>query len=306
MTNFFCLIFYLLYLGASDLAKAQTVCPFLNAQNYKHYKSIELKSNLAEHSINTPAPLFPTVLDGTLNTSMFNIRDFVDDFNGTELNKTLWNIQVGPWKGGISLAENVQVVNGSLRLVQDKNKQGNFTEGRIYSKVFVGRGFFETRLRIPVGSGWHQGFYLSGLNFYDPPFINQEIDFFEINTGNPTYWTSTLQAWSNGTEYNRRSKSLISWKHNYFVWNMTQSYNTIGALWTENELRIYYNGYLFLKTPWPSNLTCTNPGNILLTTVILPTKTHPFDPISLGTYLSVDYVAHYILPEQKSVSYCTL
>lgn len=250
-----------------------------------------------------PSPDFPTIKDGTMNTTLF-LKRFAEEFSAADLNSTLWVKQVGPWKGGLNVAENVVLSEGFLKLYQNKDAAGHFTQGRINSRVFFGPGYYEARLRTSVYSGWHSAFWLTSLNFYAPPFQNQEFDVFELNSGNPSYWVTTLQAWSNGSDWNRRSKSLLSWKHNFSVWNTSQTFNVVGCYWSSQEVRIYYNGIQFLKVPWPKNLTCLNPIQVLFTTVIWPSSSHSLDSRSLGTSFDVDYLAHWILPGQESTSQC--
>ena len=249
------------------------------------------------------APSHPTVTNATFDSSLYNLR-WSDDFEGDAINTTIWFVQEGPWKGGLSTKQNVLVSDGQLHLVQNRNSTtGNYTQGRVNTLGFFGTGYFETRLRTGVGGGWHQGWYLAGLNFYAPPYLNGELDVVELNTRNPSYWTATSQLWSDGTQYQRRSRSILLWKRNFSVYNTSADFNTWGFLWTKERTQIYYNGEIFIDLPYPPT-RWIDPVQMLLTTVIYPESRYPFDPHSLGSELTVDYVAYYTLDSEITKPFC--
>lgn len=240
------------------------------------------------------APLQPTVTDGSLNVTDYK-RQWVDDFLGSQIDLTLWRVQTGIWKNAISDPQNVVVSDGILKLIGDYNlSSGNFTQGRIQSRKYVEEGFFEARVRPTGGNGWHPAFWLAPLNIYPPPFWNQELDIYEMNTYNPSYWTHTFHSWTNGTEYVRRTEDILFWRKNFNVWNMTQSFNVIGCEWTSRTMRIYYNGKLFVKQNIPT-MIWSNPLQVLFTMALQPwdDPRFPFDFTALPVSFAVDYFAYY-------------
>ena len=242
-----------------------------------------------------PAPLSPTVVDGSLDPALYR-REWFDNFLGSAIDESKWVVETGKWKGALSDRRNVVLSDGVLHLIGDYNATlRNFTQGRVHSRGYTGPGFFEARLRPSYGNGWHPAFWLAPLNIYPPPFWNQELDIYEMNTYNPSYWTHTFHSWTNGTEYVRRRDDILFWRHNFNVWNMSQNFNTVGCEWTPERVRIYYNGQLFVQRSYPAYVW-SNPLQVMLTMALQPwdDPRFPFDFNALPASLRVDYFAYFV------------
>ncbi len=104
---------------------------------------------------------------------------FADEFNGTSLDTARWNHRTGPRHWSEQRPENVQVRDGLLHLLLKKEKAGelDYTAGGIISKQAFRYGYYEARLRMPKGRGWHTSFWL----MQNGPKTGREDRFQEID-----------------------------------------------------------------------------------------------------------------------------
>lgn len=98
-----------------------------------------------------------------------------DEFNGTELDETMWNIEVDASGGGNGelqyyCRKGVNVSGGNLHLVATRENYGgkSFTSGRINSKgkIFFTYGKIEARIKLPkTYKGLWPAFWMMGNDF---------------------------------------------------------------------------------------------------------------------------------------------
>ncbi len=87
---------------------------------------------------------------------------FSDDFDGASINTEKWNFRTGPRMWSEQRAANVTVRDGTLRLALKKEKAGDldYTAGGLISKQAFRYGYYEARVKMPAGRGWHTSFWL--------------------------------------------------------------------------------------------------------------------------------------------------
>lgn len=92
---------------------------------------------------------------------------FADKFDVSTLDTDNWNYRLDLRHWSVQRAANVSVRDGMLRLALRKEKAGrlDYTAGGVISKQAFRYGYYEARLRMPKGRGWHTSFWMmqSGL-----------------------------------------------------------------------------------------------------------------------------------------------
>ncbi|MCU0248294.1 MAG: family 16 glycosylhydrolase [Bryobacter sp.] len=104
---------------------------------------------------------------------------FADEFDGTAVDETKWNYRLGPRMWSEQKKENVSVGGGMLRLALRKEKAGplDYTAGGIISKQAFRYGYYESRIKMPKGRGWHTSFWM----MQNGPKAGREDRFQEID-----------------------------------------------------------------------------------------------------------------------------
>lgn len=173
-----------------------------------------------------------------------------DEFNATTFDTVSWKYRVGASGTSYQLASNVVLDSGKLRINLKKETYQNktYTGGGIITKTPRRYGYYEVRVKIDGGYGWHEAFWTSYLSGFDDPnpawhFLpgRIEIDCFEHyaeHAGN--YFTYGTIEWApiHGNA-NRDYQTVVP--------NLSTSYNTFGFEYTPDYLNYFFNGNL-LKT----------------------------------------------------------
>lgn len=117
-----------------------------------------------------------------------------DEFNGTELNKEDWNVELhepgwvnSEWQEYVDSKENIYVEDGALHLVPIKKTVGDkttYTSGRVNTqgKHDYKYGMFEATLKVPTGKGYLPAFWMmpTDENLYGQWPKCGEIDCMEV------------------------------------------------------------------------------------------------------------------------------
>lgn len=140
----------------------------------------------------TPAPSGMTEAD--LLKQGFKLK-WSDEFNGTELNRTDWNVEThepgwvnSEWQAYVDSTENIKVQDGKLLIqpVKTKNEDGtySYTSGRVNTqgKHDFKYGYFECRAKVPTGKGYLPAFWMmpTDENLYGQWPKCGEIDIMEV------------------------------------------------------------------------------------------------------------------------------
>jgi beta-glucanase (GH16 family) len=178
--------------------------------------------------------------------------DFSDEFNGSAVNTTKWNIDNSTTsraaRPGIGILSwfwkpaNVAVANGNLILKVTKETSSKMHCGSINSKdkYMTTYGYFEARIKIADATkGTHTAFWLQGPNMGNVDGTGNdgaEIDIFESAwTGD--YTKSVIHIDGYGTSHQANTKQ-------YTTPGIHSGYQTFGMWWTKDFIKIYYNGAL--------------------------------------------------------------
>lgn len=189
-----------------------------------------------------------------------------DEFNGTELNRDNWNIEIGnngsngnnPGWGNNELQyytdrpENISVSNGTLKItaLEENYKGCNYTSARIQTagKQSFQYGKMEARMKLPLVDGVWPAFWMMGYNEKGWPYCG-EIDIMEAwNTGQ---FAQGAFHWFNefgtgmlyGTQYRYRQMNSIM---NDFKGFDKSQWHVYAIEWNANEIswlvddKVYY------------------------------------------------------------------
>ena len=116
----------------------------------------------------------PTTAPSVSLVPVVTTAPFRDDFDGDELNRTVWNVEVNCDGGGNGEAQcyvdddaNLRVEDGKLHLVASRAADGTITSGRINTRgrLEVAYGRWEARVKVPGVDGTWPAFWTLGHDF---------------------------------------------------------------------------------------------------------------------------------------------
>lgn len=174
---------------------------------------------------------------------------WADEFTDTVLDTTQWKYRVGISQQSLQRVENVIPEDGKLRINLERVREtGQLTGGGIITKTPWRYGYYEVKVKMDGGQGWHEAFWTAGLCGFDDP--------------NPTYDETTgqleMDCFEHYAAYDEHTFTYgaIEWQplqgglnrdYDTVAENLAESYNTFGFEYTPDYLNYYYNGTL-LKT----------------------------------------------------------
>jgi len=163
---------------------------------------------------------------------------FSDEFDGSTLDAAKWNYRLDSRHWSEQRMANVSVRNGMLRLALRKEKAGglDYTAGGVISKQAFRYGYYEARLKMPKGRGWHTSFWMmqsgpkTGL---DDRF--QEIDVVEQDSVDHTSYSVNWHSY----------KPHVSFGHKRVTGpDLSEDFHIYGADFSPREVRFFLDGKL--------------------------------------------------------------
>lgn len=191
-----------------------------------------------------------------------------DEFNGTSLDRSVWNYDIGTgdwgWGNGeiqyyTDKADNVSVSDGSLKITAKReNYNGSaYTSGRINTlgKKAFKYGKMEARIKVEGGNqnGVWPAFWMMGNNMASGtnwPYCG-ELDIME-HANNRNYVEGTLHwnAGGIGAGYNHVFWGSYSGGQYYYfpdnVNNGINGWHTYGVIWDEQKIQWYVDDNIYL------------------------------------------------------------
>ena len=141
---------------------------------------------------------------------------FSDEFNGTSLNRNVWNDKIW-YHAESNPTRNYAVEDGKLKIWPQRDASGNFfnrtidTDGKYYQTY----GYFEIEAKLPRGKGTWPAFWLFNHDHSDGGGNDRpEIDIMEAYAG-----ASRDSWWSDGND-NPINYGMTLWKDNGGASNM--------------------------------------------------------------------------------------
>lgn len=173
-----------------------------------------------------------------------------DEFDGTELNRNNWTVEVNGNGGGnnelqyyVDNTKNLEVSNGTLKIhaLRENYANKSYTSGRINSKgkQEFKYGKIEARMKLPRFSGIWPAFWTLGANYNTVGWPKcGEMDIMEAINDNNAVFANLHWSYKN-TQADTKGKT-------YDVGDRTQ-WHTYGMEWDENSAAFYVDGYVYEK-----------------------------------------------------------
>lgn len=117
---------------------------------------------------------------------------FADEFDGNAVDTGKWRYREDQRFWSQQNAGNVSVSQGQLHIALRKEKAGalDYTAGGLISREEFRYGYYEARLKLPRGKGWHTSFWMMRYNDKTAPGLRfQEIDVCEQDSVDPTSYS---------------------------------------------------------------------------------------------------------------------
>ena len=179
-----------------------------------------------------------------------------DEFNGTSIDTTVWNME----KGNLGVnnedefyqASNATVANGNLVITAKKEQAGGFsyTSARMntLNKISAQYGRIEARIKLPLGAGLWPAFWMMGSNINAVSWPNcGEIDVMEhINSTNTIYGTIHWNSGGGAAQYGLTT-SIPS----------PDDYHIYAIEWDQSSIRWYVDTTLYCTANIANNINNT-------------------------------------------------
>ena len=219
-----------------------------------------------------------------------------DEFNGTSVDGSKWNIDVG--NPGVNnekeyyQASNITETGGNLVITARQQSVGGqpYTSGKMETsgKFSITYGRIEARIKLPMVTGTWPAFWMLGNNIGSVGWPNcGEIDIMEhVNTTNTILGT---MHWNGGSGHVQYGSSTTTTPGDYHIYAVE---------WDTNSIRWYVDNTLYVTGNIQNNINNTGafhlPFYIITNLAIggdLPGNT--IDNNSLPTTMMIDYVRVY-------------
>ncbi|HEX6686872.1 MAG TPA: glycoside hydrolase family 16 protein [Candidatus Limnocylindrales bacterium] len=217
-----------------------------------------------------------------------------DEFNGTAVDTAKWNHRTDIKGWSAQRAQNVTVGGGLMTIHLKKESFGGkaYTGGGLVSKTPFRYGYYETRVKTNVGSGWHSAFWTlkgNGVTSF-PPDRRTEIDGFEIDSHQPERLRHNVIPWKPNGTYTPITSGVYD-----LLTDTSAAFHTYGFEWTETQVRYFVDGVFKYAAPY-SPFCCTQHDwtNVWLTAIAIDLQGSPgVDESSLPGQVQWDYFRYY-------------
>ncbi|HTJ78445.1 MAG TPA: glycoside hydrolase family 16 protein [Rariglobus sp.] len=180
----------------------------------------------------------PFVQDGSMRAYQLS---WADEFDGASLDTTKWDYRTDSKMWSTQLPANVQVSGGVLKLVLKKEPAGDKTHtgAGVISKKLFQYGFYEARLRVPPGAGWHTSFWMmqyDGKGGTNPGVAHQELDVIEQDSVNPKHYAVNVHKWMGG-HFSFGGKAVRAP-------DLSADFHVFGCEFTSSVVKYFFDGAL--------------------------------------------------------------
>ncbi|MDR3232506.1 MAG: FAD-dependent oxidoreductase [Planctomycetaceae bacterium] len=168
-----------------------------------------------------------------------------DEFNGQKLNTAKWHRRTDSKMLSTQLAENVSVSDGLLHLLLKKQSgyEKEYTGGGVISKTEFQYGYYEVRMRVPSGAGWHTSFWTMRYNGRNTGIAEaaQELDICEQDSYAPSFYWSVVHNWGIRTPNGQKD---FGGKKVQTEQNLSADFHIYSAEFTPEKVNFYFDGKL--------------------------------------------------------------
>jgi hypothetical protein len=195
---------------------------------------------------------------------------FHDDFSGPRLDEQRWMYRTDVKLDSSQRPENVFLRDGRLviALRKESHRGKSYTGGGVISRAAFRYGYFEARVKMHGGAGWHQSvwaMYADPSTTY-PARMRTEIDGIEFDSDLPTKGHMGLIRWR-GPAQSRSSTCTPGVYRGPLGFDATAGFHNYGFEWTEREVRFFVDGDLRCVLPYPPEENEHDRINLWLTAI---------------------------------------
>lgn len=163
---------------------------------------------------------------------------FSDEFQGNKLDETKWNYRLGTRMWSEQRRENVSVSGGMLRIALRKEQAGllDYTAGGVISRQAFRYGYYEARIKMPRGRGWHTSFWM--MHNGPKPGLDdrfQEIDVCEHDSVKSGEYSVNWHSYGPHRSFGIKHISTP---------DLSAGFHTYGAEFTPEGVRFYFDDVL--------------------------------------------------------------
>lgn len=231
-----------------------------------------------------------------------------DEFNGTSIDRTKWNVANGKVRGDTEPAtfrddpNNVYLKDGNLVIRTVVEEYGGYhaTSGYLDTRGLFSStyGKFEMRAKLTYGNHIWPAFWSMG-NLGNWPY-NGEIDIMEFDgdggLGDKEYSHYATNHWFNYDRYRNVAKGLTIQTEGKVPF--AEEYHTFAVEWEENQVRTYLDGMLYMSLVLSTDSLRWSFGDnahyfILNTSTKGPGNNQLYPDMAPEAFFYVDYVRCY-------------
>lgn len=164
-----------------------------------------------------------------------------DEFDGNSLDAAEWGHRTDSKHWSAQKPENITVEDGRMRIQVKKEVSGDmaYTGGGVISKQAFRYGYYEARLKVPPGAGWHTSFWMmfhNGSGGTGPDAAHQELDVIENDSNRLNTYGVNVHKWKGEHIY-------FGGKH-IKTPDLSAGFHVFGCEFTPATVRYFFDGEL--------------------------------------------------------------
>lgn len=219
-----------------------------------------------------------------------------DDFDGSTVDTGKWNFRTDVKMDSSQRPENVTVEGGNLviHVKKESHRGKQYTGGGVVSKPAFRYGYYEARVKMHGGGGWHQsvwGAHGVGETTY-PAGMRTEIDGMEYDSDRPDRGHMGLILW-NGPGRSRSTTCSPGVYRGRLGFDATADFHVYGFEWREEDVRFYLDGELECVLPHPPSGQEHGSIGLWLTAIAAPAHAGKVDEAKLPGRMLIDHAYFY-------------
>lgn len=219
-----------------------------------------------------------------------------DEFSGNAVDTNKWNFRTGVRYWSVQQPQNNIVSNGLYGCLLKKETVGasQYTAGGLISTALFRYGYYETRMKVPPGAGWHSSFWLMKQTLDSNDVAQVELDALENDSVTPTQYGINNHRWRPLPIYHFGGKTVTTP-------SLAADFHVIGCEYTDTTVKYFFDGALE-QTVATTNFTPAD-VNIWLTSIAAPLggTTH-VDDAQLPAMALYDYARFFVREPTGSVN----
>jgi hypothetical protein len=212
-----------------------------------------------------------------------------DEFDGATLDTAAWAYRTDSKEWSMQLPQNVSVGDGNLTLHLTRMAPGaamKYAGAGVISRQAFSYGYFESRMRIMAGKGWHSSFWLmrhDGSGGTSPVAAKLELDIVENDAVDLRSYGITTHRWKDRHEaFGHRQVEALP----------LTDYHVYGCEYTPEMVHYFFDGELMQSV----DIRALPQGELNIWLTSIASHLGPTDAVDTGRlpcHVDYDYVRYY-------------